>query len=184
VNMPGEIAVLPSAGPSDFEEAVWSRQPAGIDIPENFVRTSLSQLMWQYAVRTQRDVLPRHYRTGVLYYRRPPRVPQRAVMDTHLLLMRELACEPAHFEALRRRCGLDAQQLARDLAALYFVGSITSNRKRAAVNQRPRREEEPESAHGPHSSLPSTLEPVPPVQAARRAPTFGDPTAPAPLRPH
>jgi hypothetical protein len=182
VNIPGEIAVLPNAGPADFEEAVWSRRPRGAEIPENFVRTSLSQLMWQYATRTQRDVLPRHYRTGLLYYRRPPRLPQRVVLDSHLLLMRELACAPASFEALQGRCGLDADQLARDLAALYFVGSITSNPKRAALNQRPRRSEEPESGHGPHSSLPSTLE-VLPEKALRRERAFRDLTVPAALGP-
>lgn len=185
VNMPGEIAVLPSASPSDFEEAVWSRPRSGVEIPDDFVRTSLSQLMWQYAVRTQRDVLPRHYRTGMLYYRRPPRLPQRAVLDSQLLLMRELASAPATFETLRERCGLEAGQLARDLAALYFVGSITSNPKRAAINQRPqpRRAEEPESSHGHHSSLPSALDSVLPPPTRRKTPTFGDPTAPAALRP-
>jgi hypothetical protein len=182
VNIPGEIAVLPSAGPADFEEAVWSRQTCGAEIPENFVRTSLSQLMWQYAVRTQRDVLPKRYRAGLLYYRRPPRLPQRAVLDSHLLLMRELACAPASFETLQDRCGLNADQLARDLAALYFVGSITSNPKRAALNQRPRRSEEPESGHGPHSSLPSKLE-VLPAKALRRVPAFRDLTVPAALGP-
>ena len=184
VNMPGEIALLPSAGPADFEEAAWSRQPPGVEIPDKFVRISLSQLMWQYAVRTQRDVLPKHYRAGLLYYRRPPRVPQLAVLDSHLLLLRELACAPANFETLRQRCGLDPGQLARDLAALYFVGSITSNPKRAAINQRSRRSNEPEAAQGSHSSLPSALDSVLPVDAARRAPVFRDLTAPVALGPH
>lgn len=183
VNIPGEIAVLPTAGPADFEEAVWSRQRPGIEVPENFMRTTVSQLMWQYAVRTQRDVLPRHYRTGTLYYRRPPRVPQREVLDSHLLLMRELACAPTSFEVLQERCGLDPGQLARDLAALYFVGSITSNPKRAAANHRPRRGNGLEPAHGPHSSLPSALHPIFSVDAVRRAPVYRDLTAPAALGP-
>jgi hypothetical protein len=184
VNIPGEIAVLPSAGPADFEDAVWSRRRRGANIPENFVRTSLSQLMWQYAVRTQRDVLPRHYRTGLLYYRRPPRLPQRVVLDSHLLLMRELACAPASFETLQGRCGLDPDQLARDLAALYFVGSITSNPKRAAINQRPLRQEDLDSAYGTRSSLPSVLDSVLPAMTRHRIPAFSDMTAPAALRPN
>jgi len=177
VNMPGEIALLPGAGPSDFEEAAWSRQPPGVEIPANFVRITLSQLMWQYAIRTQRDLLPKHYRTGLLYYRRPPRVPQLAVLDSHLLLLRELASAPANFEMLQQRCGLDPGLLARDLAALYFVGSITSNPKRAAIHQRPHRQSKA------HSSLPSTLDSVPPVDAVRRAPVFRDLTVPAALGP-
>ncbi len=183
VDILGEIAVLPSAGPADFEQAVWSRQKPGMEVPDNFVRTTLSQLMWQYAVRTQRDVLPRHYRTSVLYYRRPPRVPQGAVLDSHLLVMRELARGPATFQALQLRCRLDAQQLARNLAALYFVGTITSNPKRATINHKPRRDEEPESALGSPSSLPSTLDSVlPPAARPKAASGFGDLTAPAPLR--
>ena len=183
VNMPGEIAVLPSASPADFEEAVWSRQHPGIEIPDNFLRTTVSQLMWQYAVRTQRDVLPNHYRTSLLYYRRPPRVPQLAVTDSHLLLMRELACAPATFDVLQERCALDSRQLARDLAALYFVGSITSNPRRAGLKPKPRRKGRSEAAQGLHSSMPSALDSVFPVEAMRKSPVFRDLTVPAALAP-
>ena len=182
VNMPGEIGVLPTAKPSDFEEAIWSRRDLPALIPENLLRVSLSQLMWQYAVRTQRDVLPKHYRADMLYYRRPPRLPQRALTDSHLLVMRELASAPASFENLRLRCSLDGAQLARDLAALYFVGSITSNPKRATLNQRPMRLDHlAEPSQGQHSSLPSSLDSVPPLPAMRRPPVNSDLTAPAAL---
>jgi hypothetical protein len=132
VDLQGEVGVLPTAGPTDFENAIWSHRPhsAGA-IPEGFVKASLSQLMWQYAVRTSRDVLPKRYRTGKLYFRRPPRLPQRLLRDSHLLLMRELVAEPATFEELASRAQLGEKQLAHDLAALYLVGAITSNPKRA-----------------------------------------------------
>lgn len=134
VDLQGEVGVLPTAGPMDFETAIWAHRPhsAGA-IPEGFVRASLSQLMWQYAVRTSRDVLPRRYRSGKLYFRRPPRLPQRMLRDSHLLLMRELVAEPATFEELAQRSQLGERQLARDLAALYLVGAITSNPKRAGA---------------------------------------------------
>ena len=181
VNMRGEIAVWPGAGPAEFEEAQWRRRPASAAIPEHFARTDVSHLMWHYSLRTQRDLLPRHYRTGPLYFRRAPRVPQRALRDSHLLLMRELLCGPASFEGLRQQTGLPAKQLARDLAALYFVGSITSNPKRAAPVQPLRRPDEGESSQGHGSSLPSGLDSVPPATAPERRVFASDLTAPAPM---
>lgn len=183
VDMHGDTGVSPAAGPVDFEDAVWQRRAGPAQIPEGFVRASLAQLMWQYAVRTRRDVLPRHYRTGALYFRRTPRLPQRLLTDTHLLLMRELAAAPATFDALQRRCSLDAGVLAQALAALYFVGTITSNAKRAANPPRidARRPDEHECAGGAHSSLPSGLDSVPPSEAG--PPPLHDLTAPAPLGP-
>ncbi len=181
VNMHGDIGFLPTAGPSDFEDAVWRRRTAAGEIPEHFGRTSLEQLMWQYAARTQRDLLPRHYRTDPLYFRRPPRLPQRMLADSHLLLMRELVIEPASFDTLLQRCGMDEVELAHELATLYFVGSITSNPKRAA--RRPLRHDGPEPVPGPQSCVPSGLDCVVPGEPLVRYRAFEHDqlTAPAPL---
>jgi len=183
VDMRGEIGVLPDASPAEFEDAEWRRRPASADIPEHFARTDMSHLMWQYSLRTQRDLLPRHYRTGPLYFRRPPRLPHRVLRDSHLLLLRELLGGPASFEALQLRTGINKLQLARDLAALYFVGSITANPKRAAPTQNLRRPDEGEPSQGLQSSLPSVLDSVLPGAAAGRPKVVFDLTAPAPMGP-
>jgi hypothetical protein len=183
VHMRGEIGVLPGVDPSEFENAEWRRCPSSAGIPEHFCRTDLSQLMWQYTLRTGRDLLPRHYRAGPLYFRRPPRLPHRVLRDTHLLLMRELAAGPASFEALKERTGLHPMQLARDLAALYFVGSITANPKRAAPIQNPRRPDDAEPSQGSNSGLPSGMDSVLPAGAPGRPRYVSDLTAPAPMRP-
>jgi len=174
VNMHGDVGVLPGAGPADFENAQWRRR-ASTSVPAHLVRTTMSQLMWQYITRTQRDLLPPHYRTGPLYFRRPPRLSHRLLGDSHLLLMRELARGPASFEALQQRTGLRPLQLARSLAALYFVGTITSNPKRATASRGPRRPEEPESA------LPSGMDSAPSRETPRGRLTASDLTAPAPM---
>lgn len=179
VNLQGEIGVSPKARPDDFDDATWSKRPAAAaGIPESFVRTSLSQLMWQYAVRTRQDVLPKRYRSGLLYFRRPPRLPHSMLRDSHLLLIRELAQAPASFESLQQRTGLAPARLARDLAALYLVGSVTSNPKRAA----------PVSATGDAiESRPGLPYSHPPqdgdhgVPPDRKLPVFTDRTAPAPM---
>lgn len=182
VNMHGEVGVLPGAGPTDFENADWGRCEAG-RMPENHARATMSQLMWQYSVRTQRDLLPRHYRTGLLYFRRPPRVPNRLLRDSHLLLMRELAAGPASFQALQQATGLPPVRLAHCLAALYFVGSITANPKRAAPYQVPARGG-PADAGLVNSSLPSSLEPGAAGDALRSHGGHADLTAPAPMGRH
>jgi hypothetical protein len=132
VDMQGQSAVRSTARPQDFDAGAMWQRCHGVRVPQNFVSTSLSQLMWQYTTRTQRDLLPPHYRTGLLYFRRAPRLPPAYLKDSHLLLMRELMLQPATFAELQKRCATDDELMARDLASLYFVGSITSNPKRAA----------------------------------------------------
>jgi hypothetical protein len=183
VNMLGDIGVLPSAGPADFDDAMWVRQPGKSGIPESFVRTSLSELMWQYALRTTRDVLPKRYRTGLLYFRRPPHLPQRLLSDSHLLVMRELSAGAGVFADLQQRTGMAAQALARILAALYLVGTITSNPKRASVTTVGAVRDDVEPSVGiQHSIAPSGLdgESVPATQPPRRR-RLVDFTLPVPL---
>jgi hypothetical protein len=159
VNMQDDIGVLASAGAADFDDAIWVRQPGPVPIPESFVRTSLSELMWQYAIRTSRDVLPTRYRSRLLYFRRPPRLPQRLLTDSHLLLMRELSIGAGTFADLQQRTGMGAAPLARVLAALYLVGSITSNAKRASVTHAAAAAEDAEPSQGiQHSIVPSAID--------------------------
>jgi hypothetical protein len=123
----------PTARPVDFEDAQWEKRPDTANTPpERFVRCSLTQLMWTYAQRTSRDVLPERYRKSMIYFRRSPRVPLRMLQDSHLLLLRELSASPADFNSLLERTGLSPNRLARHLACLYFAGSITSSSGHAA----------------------------------------------------
>jgi hypothetical protein len=176
VDMQGEAAVRATLAPADFE-GTWWRRSDYFRVPDNFARTSLAQLMWQYTTRTQRDILPTHYRKGLLYFRRAPQLSQRLLRDSHLQILRELMLAPATFEELQQRCGFPEARLARELASLYFVGSITSNRRRAAPAA-------PKAAAAdsrlPHSHLDS----VPPEFPPARRPPASDLTVPAPLRPH
>lgn len=180
VNFQGDAAVRPSLTAVDFEGSVWTPVTADQShMPAAFIRTSFAQLMWQYALRTTRDVLPERYRRGKIYFRRLPRVPQRLMRDAHLLLLRELTLAPGSFDELGRRTSLSPEQLGRDLAALYLVGAITSNAKRAA-GVVPRNGDHAHSQPlSGHSVAPSSLE----LGAfSRPRPAHGgDLTAPAPM---
>jgi len=185
VDMRGEIGVLPTAGPLDFDDAIWHRRPAGAVIPDHFVRVGLAQLMWQFTQRTARDVLPQRYREETMYFRRPPRLSQRLLSDSHLLLLRELACAPADFADLQQRTGLGVTAMARDLAALYFVGAITTNPKRAAPVALRRGVDSLQLPSQP-PSVPSGLGTESAARAGtpKRTPFVSDMTAPAPMGPH
>jgi hypothetical protein len=175
-------AVAPGVGASDLAEASWCiRDHGAVKIPAAFPRSSVSQLMWQYALRTQRDLLPPHYRQQPLYFRRPPKLPQRQLRDAHLLLLRELVAQPGlTFEQLQQTTGLTEVPLARHLSALYVVGSITANPRRADGRARHPADDSAPATGG--SVFLSELDPTA-FTAALRGPqgTHYDRTAPAPL---
>jgi len=177
-------AVDPSAQPADFKDAIWCvREYGGVMIPVNWPRASVSQLMWQFAQRTERDLLPPHYRTRPLFFRRPPRLAQRQLRDAHLLLMRELVAQPGlTFGALQQATGLAEVPLARCLSALYVVGSITSNPRRAsAAANLAAAVREP--ANSGQSLFESVLDTAPRPSEPPQRPT-SDLTAPLPLMRH
>lgn len=175
--------VMPGVTAKDFADASWCiRDHGAVVIPPNYPRASVSQVMWQYAQRTQRDLLPPHYRTQPLYFRRPPRLPQKQLKDAHLLAMRELVAHPGmNFNGLQQATGMGDEQLARVLSTLYVVGSITSNAKRAmAGGARTAPTREPAASEQSvyfsvmdSTPRPSDLQPRPP----------SDLTAPLPLMP-
>jgi hypothetical protein len=128
------IGISPAAEPQDFELARWDRRPlAARGVPEHFLPNSLSQLRWVYAQRTRRDVLPPRYRSKPVYFRRAPDVPMRWLRDSQLLLLRALSQEVSNFDRLQQRTGLAPAQLTRDLASLYFAGSITTTPDKAGT---------------------------------------------------
>ncbi|HMA08497.1 MAG TPA: hypothetical protein VKP68_11565, partial [Ramlibacter sp.] len=127
------VGVLPIADPAEVIDANWAHRPPFADeIPRHFLRIGFPQLMWQYAMRTNRDVLPARFRTGLIYWRAPPQLPNRLLADTHLIMARELSHAPATFRDLSERTRLPDAQLARCLGALYVVGAITTDRRRAS----------------------------------------------------
>jgi hypothetical protein len=88
------------------------------------------------------------------------------IRDEHLVVLRDLAVQPATFDQLAQRTGLREDQLARALGALYYVGSVTSNARRA----------NPDSSSSGLLSVQTDLQPDPTV------PNYREMTAPAPLR--
>ncbi|MET0311448.1 MAG: hypothetical protein ABW051_05310, partial [Burkholderiaceae bacterium] len=177
-----QVGLAPTVRPIDFDDAQWDKRPdSASGLPEKFVKVSLTQLMWAYSQRTAGDVLPRRYRTETIYFRRPPRLPMRWLKDSHLLLLRELSTSPGTLESLQQRTGLGAGRIARDLASLYFAGSITSTKSSAAAGARAREDTDGRGfgASEPGPLGPDSRFPGRPAGGTRRR---DDLTAPAPIQ--
>lgn len=116
------------ARPVDIDMAEWVRRPQrAADIPAAFMRLPLQRVLWTYAVRTARDLLPQRYRDQIIHLRRVPHLPARWFDDLHLQLMRELTTEPARLSTLVTRTGQPEAVVAHRVAALYYAGGVTTD---------------------------------------------------------
>lgn len=131
-DMKGMVLVHPGATDAQLEKAVWKhRARKMLEVPQDFEQHALAEVLWTYTTRTRLDLLPQRYLECPVYLRRPPRVRAELLGDVHLRIIRELAVSPARLVDLVDRTGADARTLGRGLAALYYVGSVTSNPDRA-----------------------------------------------------
>ncbi|MDB5872260.1 MAG: hypothetical protein JWQ07_1702 [Ramlibacter sp.] len=143
----GKAALLPRVHPVDLWEAQWDRRPIGAhDLPESFVQVTPAQLAWAYVRRTDRDMLPPRYRSETVYYRRAPGVPMRWLRDPQLMLLRELASEPATLDGLRQRTGMPLDQIEHDLTCLYYAGAVTTTQAKAAAPLVARHDSQPHTS--------------------------------------
>lgn len=102
VDRTANIGWAPGVTVADLEQAIWLGRPSSARfIPPSFQRTTIFELVWDYAVRSRADLLPARYRVRPIHFRRPPKIPAGLVGDDHLLVMRELVLR----EAVHHRCG-------------------------------------------------------------------------------
>ncbi|MBI5279110.1 MAG: hypothetical protein HY854_21930 [Burkholderiales bacterium] len=177
VDLEGDVGLLPGITPGQVAAAEWCGRPAGAHaIPGHFSRSSIAQVMWQFSTRTQEDLLPPRYRQVVIYFRGPPRVPQRLLRDSHMLLLGQLNSRPQDLAQLQASTGLSEREVAYALAALYFAGSITTHRGKTAWV--PRSATAPTRVASPGPGVPSSLLDDDPHEAGHRpAPDLTVPAA-------
>lgn len=139
IDRTGDIGWLPGVAFEELEAADWEGRPGSAGfIPDSFRRTTISEVVWDFALRSTADLLPARYRSSRIYLRRPPKIEPSLIGDDHLLVMRELVVRPASFIELVQRTRMDSLRLAHALAALYITGSITTSKRRAGLAVRAR----------------------------------------------
>ena len=175
------IGFLPTASLECLEHAVWHKRPVlARAIPEHFLPTDVAQLRWTYAQLTTLDVLPARYKNGLIYFRQPPSVPLAWQTDSQLLVLQELSMRPADMQTLVQRTGLALEQLGRDLACLYFAGSLTTHASNAAQANAIKRTSENADTNRFSRNFGNAFDSSLPVD--ERALTTSTPTVPAQLR--
>ena len=190
------IGLLPEATHEQFEKAMWETRPSQANaMPLHFVQSSVEQLRWIYAQHTQQDVLPARYKRQPIYFSQTPNVPQTWLEPSHLLLLRELSVRPATLKELTERTALTADELAREVACLYFAGSLTTTADKAAtrayvdVNARSAKESKARAVESPAAKTPRRQPAAPTIFNSTLPPDSGggydhDLTAPAGLQRH
>jgi hypothetical protein len=170
------VGLSPAARPIDIEEVMWEkRPPSAADFPQNFLRHTVAQVMWRYAMHTERDLLPPRYRTQKIHARGQCGVPAAWLQDEHLQLLSQLKAASATLEELQLRTHILPSDLPRYLTALYYAGSITADERRAHGSSE-------RSPVGHNSSLPPSLGmPTAPPSVLGEFDSAPAPTAPARL---
>jgi hypothetical protein len=124
----GQVGLHTPARPIDLDMVRWV--PVSIpshDMPHSFMRLSLHRVLWTFAVRTVRDVLPSRYRERTIYLRRVPRVPARWFEESHLRLMRELMVRPGTLDEIRTRMDMTDVEIEQCVTAMYYGGGLTTD---------------------------------------------------------
>jgi len=79
IDRAGDIGWLPSADVGALEAAEWIPRPVtAAFVPPEFHRTTISELVWDYAQGDDGELLPDRYRTQRIHLRRPPRIASRS----------------------------------------------------------------------------------------------------------
>ena len=182
-NASGEIGLAPQLAPHELEEAEWAGRPAaGGQIPGQFRRTTIAQVMWNHVMRSADDLLPSRYREGTIHWRRMPAVPPRWIREEHMMLIAVLSTGPQTVASLSDTTGLSPAAVSQGLAALYFGGSLTTDPRKAGPTRVARA---PASEEGWPSSMTSSFQQpqhVAPPRPGKRA-RADMPTVPSPLEP-
>ena len=124
----GQVGLHTPARPIDLDMVRWvAAAIPSHDIPPSFMRLSLHRVLWTFAVRTVRQVLPARYRERTIYLRRVPRVPARWFEESHLRFMRELMVRPGTLEEMRARMDVTDVEIEQCVTALYYGGGLTTD---------------------------------------------------------
>ncbi len=120
------IDYLVDASPVQLEQATWDKRLAGAEpVPARFKQVGLREVMWQFAQHSAVDLLPPAFKTDAIRLLRPPQVAEEGLKDSQRTVLRALEAGPTSLAQLLQS-GVNAEQLGRDLASLYFEGAVST----------------------------------------------------------
>lgn len=143
------VLVRDGLRPFDLDEAAWQPRPMSANsLPMGFSVWMLEEVAWIHALHCHAFNLPGRYRRKPLHLRRMPRVRSSLIYPRHADLLEALGKEVCDFDNLVAHFPEHADQLKRDLYALYVCRAITTNPDGVTMSDSPASSQPPQSTHG------------------------------------
>jgi hypothetical protein len=143
------VLVRDGLRPFDLDEAAWQPRPMSANsLPMGFSVWMLEEVAWIHALHCHAFNLPGRYRRKPLHLRRMPRVRASLIYPRHADLLEALGKEGCDYDSLVALHPEHADQLKRDLYALYVCRAITTNPDGVTMSDSPASSQPPQSTHG------------------------------------
>jgi hypothetical protein len=123
-----QAAIRPDAHYLELDKAHWASRSAHAFAPEHFQSMSIERLMWDYARRSDRNILPERYSQRMITLRRYPRLSLTAMSEIELALLTLLRDKPYTLAQLCIKLSMTSDRVSQLLGALYFSGAITTRK--------------------------------------------------------
>lgn len=129
VDMVASVVMLrPGARPYDLTEAIWHKRPKSANYaPEHFLRCSLSELTWLFAMHCKDPELPKRYFSKLIYLHALPDIRSSLMHPRHALLLDEMAATAHSMEQLQQVLPNNSHWLTRDIYALFLLRAVTTS---------------------------------------------------------
>ena len=122
------VMVRPGARPANLAQANWQQRPRPANYaPSHFIRCTLPELTWLFAMHCREPNLPSRYLKKPIFLHALPRVRNSILYPRHSTLLDILASSPFAMDQLREALSTNDQTLVRDIYALYLVKSISTS---------------------------------------------------------
>jgi hypothetical protein len=129
IDLPERTVFLrPGTRPADLIDAIWQQRPKSANYaPEHFLRCSLSELTWLFAMHSTDPQLPKRYLTKPIYLHALPRVRSSLLYSRHAILLDEMAAAAQTISQLKENLPSNAPWIARDIYGLFLLRSISTS---------------------------------------------------------
>lgn len=122
------VLLRPGSRTTDLIEATWHRRPRNANYaPEHFLRCTMSELTWLFAMHCKEPELPRRYLTKPIYLHTLPNIRSSLLSPRHTALLNELAASPHTIDELSVSLPQYSHWLTRDIYALFLLRAISTS---------------------------------------------------------
>jgi hypothetical protein len=122
------VMLRPGARPSDLTEATWHKRPKSANYaPEHFLRCSLSELTWLYAMHCKEPELPKRYLSKPIYLHALPDIRSSLLHPRHASLLDEMSATAHTIEQLYEAVPNNRHWVMRDIYALFLLRAVSTS---------------------------------------------------------